>query len=164
MKRLIIIAAAIFLGFSANAQSNWYVGGAFNVSGASYSDPEIVIAPVVGCSLSDTWGLGLSMSFASEAVPAGVSLDPFVRYNCASLGKNVNFFVDGILPLRFNYMDSGKFGYGLRIRPGFAFSLSDKVALATHLGDFSFFNIDGNSSWNAGLDGNALSLGFYFFL
>ncbi|MBR3115389.1 MAG: porin family protein, partial [Bacteroidaceae bacterium] len=53
----------------------------------------------------------------------------------------------------------------LGVKPGISYSLSDKVSLVAHVGSFGWqFVKQGDfkrNAWEAGLDGNNISLGCY---
>ena len=97
-------------------------------------------------------------------------INPYIRYKFAKTG-DFTFFVDGGFSYERIHYSKGFEGannatqWGLGIKPGIAYNLSDKVGLVAHVGDLSynFFKMKDlkNNEFNMGLTGNNITFGAY---
>ena len=187
MKKLILSALVAISAITANAQV--WVGGevGFNSSSTdagmgSVTTKNFVIAPEVGYKVNENVDVAIALGYAhAEDAQKVLNVDlgqevgkanafavnPYVRYSFAKTG-NLSFFVDG--GLTFATVDVDGFDknmtvFGVGIKPGLAYGLSDKVSLVAHVGDLSFahgkWGEVKSDNFNIGLT-NAISFGVYF--
>ena len=150
MKKILLTALVAVAALTANAQG--YIGGTlgFNSSktpGATeVTTNRFTIAPEVGYSLDEKWGLGLRLGYTynkRKSTTAGVStegnsstfnVEPYARYQALTWGK-ANIFVDGGVNLGVSSAKNMKSGLelGVFITPGIAFNLNEKFSLVARV-------------------------------
>ncbi|MBP5628785.1 MAG: porin family protein [Bacteroidaceae bacterium] len=188
MKKMILAAFVAVASLTASAQ--WWVGGevGFNSYRATVDGHKVgsasnfVVAPEVGYKLNDKLDVAVLIGYAhaedgnkifnyelAEAFDYanGFKLNPYLRYNFAEAG-NFKFFVDGGVSYALLHVcgvDKSANVWELGLKPGISYSLSDKVSLVAHVGSFGWqFIKQGDykrNAWEAGVDGNNISLGCY---
>lgn len=100
------------------------------------------------------------------------TINPYVRYKFAKAG-DFTFFIDGGFSFTMiHYSNTQEATYdknanqwGIGIKPGIAYNLSDKVSLVAHVGElgYNFYKWDKvkNNEFNMGVNGNNLTFGAY---
>lgn len=183
MKKMILAAFVAVVSLTANAQ--FWVGGevgfnATKISGVGPSEKanQFVIAPEIGYKVNDKIDVAVLIGYAHAKNNQlfnydlnfvngnGFEINPYVRYTFAKAG-NFSFFADG----GFGYAllhESGDKSYNaweIAVKPGIAYSLSDKVSLVAHVGAAGWnFAKKGDlkvNQWQCGVDGNNISFGCY---
>ena len=170
MKKILMSMVALFAAVTMNAQNEMYVGGTLNfqTKANAANKSVITVAPEIGMSLNEQFGVGAVLSYtASQDVYNAFTINPYLRYNFAEAG-NFKFFVDGGVSYALLHVcgvDKSANVWELGVKPGISYSLSDKVSLVAHVGSFGWqFIKQGDfkrNAWEAGLDGNNISLGCY---
>ena len=187
MKKLILAAFVAVASLTASAQ--WWAGGevGFNsyrstIDGHKVaSGSNFVVAPEIGYKLNDKLDVAVLIGYAHAEdgnkifnyeiqdfdVANGFKLNPYLRYNFAEAG-NFKFFVDGGASYALLHEcgeDDSANVWEIAVKPGISYSLRDKVSLVAHVGCFGWqFVKQGDfkrNAWEAGLDGNNISLGCY---
>lgn len=184
MKKLILAAFVAVASLTASAQI--WVGGEVGFNTWKESNPtdkghQFVVAPEVGYKLTDKLDVAVLIGFAhaknadelfNYEIPDfdyanGFKLNPYLRYTFAKAG-NFSFFADGGFTYALLHIcgDSKSFNYwDISVKPGIAYSLSDKVSLVAHVGyiGYQFTKKDDwkHNQFGVGLDGNDISLGCY---
>ena len=169
MKKLMLVALALLLGFSAKAQ--FYAGGQVGLSFGS-SATSVRILPEVGYTLNDKMSVGAVVGYDLYddkdwlTTDHTITLAPYFRYTFLNLGP-VRVFADA--QLNFNYgiyvdksidpaqTNSGVFFEG-GIAPGIAIPLSDNLSLVAHIGRLGYYE----GAFKLDVDGNALAFGLYY--
>ena len=140
MKKFLLLALLAVSSLCASAQ--YYVGGSLGVM-RDYTDKEtnFAIAPEMGYSYSDHWGVGLVLNYVYKnyhaAVSNGFSFNPYARLTYARVADDrLKFFVDGGFDFGFakkTGQDTGVF-YHIGFKPGLAYDFNDHWSIVTHLG------------------------------
>lgn len=151
MKKILLAAFVAVASLSANAQV--WVGGelGLNTSKTSFDGTTlekrntVTIAPEIGYKYSDNLDFAVALEYAHEdekggASTNGFSINPYVRYTYFKSGK-FSAFVDG----GFSYglihtsgADDNLNLWEIAVKPGFAYSLTDKVGLVAHVGSLGW--------------------------
>lgn len=175
MKKIITLAAMACMAVGAFAQ-DWYAGGSVGFWRNSSENKTIVdILPEIGYNLNDNVAIGSVLGYSynyNEGEWANLfRIEPYLRYTCLKSGK-VKLFVDGGVNFGIGW---GKahgektdvaVTYGIGIKPGVSYSLSDRFSVVAHIGEIGFSG--GNDASNADNEGglmlnaNNLSIGFYY--
>jgi hypothetical protein len=123
--------------------------------------------------LNDNWSLGFALGFKHSNNSGSVttnawSVEPFARYKFAEAG-DVKFFLDGGLAYESVHFNStgadNAEGYGVFVRPGLSYEISDNVCFDAHLGNLSYmFAKHGDEKTNAFelKAASAFTFGVYF--
>lgn len=165
---------------------------------SSYSTNNFTIAPEIGYNLNEKWAVAMKIGFThsedngaimamiQEAAPGlpingklmsnTFSINPYARYTFVKAG-NFSAFVDGGISFATIHVNNlsdqmnNISSFGVAVKPGIAYALSEKVGLVAHLGDLSFNtmwtkakNVDvkvTNNKFNASF-WNAISFGAYY--
>lgn len=176
MKKIFTLAAMACMTLGAFAQNNWYAGGSVGLwRNGSENNTVFNILPEVGYKLNETVSVGTVAGYSynyKDGVNVNLfQVDPYVRYSFLKSGK-VNVFVDGGVDLGFGWANEHgektdvAVTYGIGIKPGVSYQLSDKFSVVAHIGYVGFQG--GNHASHASdqggimLDGNNLSIGFYY--
>ena len=148
MKKILMTIAAAFVAVSMNAQG--YIGGTVGfgtttdkTGAVEDKTTSFVIAPEIGMSLDDKFGVGIAIGFGYDKHEAGLetstttfSLKPYLRYQALTFGK-ANIFVDGGIDFdiaKTKDMKAGM-GLGLFVTPGIAYNISSKWSIVAKLND-----------------------------
>lgn len=154
----------------------WYVGGSVGFWRNSSDNRTVAnILPEIGYNLKENVAvgsvLGYSYNYNKGAWANLFKVAPYVRYTFLKSGK-VSVFCDGGIDLGIGWGKANgektdvAVTYGLGIKPGVAYSLSDRFSVVAHIGEIGYHG--GNDASNAPdegglmLDGNNLSIGFYY--
>ena len=183
MKKLILAAFVAVASLTASAQ--WWVGGevGFNATkttglGASVKGNQFVVAPEIGYKVNDKIDVAVLVGYAHAKNNElfdyddvfengnGFEINPYVRYSFIQAG-NFKFFVDGGFAYGLLH-ESGEKSvnvWEIAVKPGIAYSLSDKVSLVAHVGSAGWqFAKQGDvktNSWGCGVSGNNITFGAY---
>lgn len=185
MKKIILTALVAVASLSANAQV--WLGGSLGFSHENVKDTSketnFTISPEVGYKLSDNWDIALGLGFefgnfdpevGSQIKTTKIGVNPYARYTFAKAGI-ASFFVDGGFNVA-HVKDDYKGGkaieattWGIGVQPGVAIALSPKTSLVGKLGYFGYQNTSYKddvkakvSDFGFGVNGNDISLGFYY--
>ena len=188
MKKIILAAFVAVASLTANAQ--WWAGGevGFNTWKTTSEGHdlgkghEFTVAPEIGYKLNDKIDVAVLVGFTHVKngdqlfdyefddafdYANGFKINPYIRYTFAKAG-NFSFFGDG----GFSYAllhpcgaDKSANAWEIAVKPGIAYALSDKVSLVAHVGcvGYQFIKWDEwkKNAFQAGVDGNNISLGCY---
>lgn len=179
MKKILMMAVMAVMALGASAQ--WYVGGSLNF-GQTKSDgvktTTYGIAPEVGYNFSEKWAFGgildLGYTKITDVKTTLINVNPYARYTYFK-SDVVSLFVDGTVGLGFGWSKAGgeksdtAVAYSIGLKPGVAFNFNEHFSLVAHIGLLGYQG--GNDTykdaglpeeWGLHLNGNALSLGFYY--
>ena len=185
MKKIILTALVAVASLSANAQV--WIGGelGFNYEKVKNVNKEtsISIAPEVGYKLSDKWDIAIGLGFGfenfdpevgSKIKTTTIGVNPYARYTFAKAGI-ASFFVDGgfnVAHVTEDHKNVDKVEattWGIGVQPGVAIALSPKASLVGKLGYLGYQNTTYKddakakvSDFGLGVNGNNISLGFYY--
>lgn len=181
MKKKIMMAfAAALIAVSANAQV--YLGGNFGIASSKLAGGESVttyaVLPELGYNVNRDWAVGTTVGFG-KGDPVSIednsrnyiTVSPYARYTFFH-SKMVNVFVDG----GFGYTHYNNAGtaapsineWNVGVKPGVALNLNPKFCFVAHAGFLGWKSqkYDGadksSNAWGANLDGNNVTLGFYY--
>ena len=174
MKKIILSAIIAACAITANAQT--WIGGELGFNSTTYKSGDVketvsnvTISPEIGYNLNENWAVAAKIEFSHfEDGNTGnsVGFNPYVRYTFAKTG-NLSFFIDGGLfwtNIHYKGDDKNANNFGIGFNPGLAYSISKKVSLVAHIGDFSYnhykFYDTKIDRFNLGLD-NSISFGAY---
>lgn len=183
MKKIILAAFVAVASLTANAQV--WVGGELGLGTSKTTDDGTqtiksnyaIIIPEIGYKINDKFdvavAIGLNHSDIQGAektrtyVSNSFKLNPYVRYSFCKAG-NFTFFVDGGFAYENVYENdepNKQNNWEIAIKPGFSYSLSDKVSLVAHVGNLAYtFSKQGDvktNSFDLGVDGYGLTFGAY---
>lgn len=178
MKKILLAAFVAVASLSANAQV--WVGGNLGLSTSKTSydgttrskDNAVTIAPEIGYKYSDNLDFAVKLEYShtdgeGEASTNGFSINPYVRYTCFTSGK-FSVFVDGGFSYEMSHesgVEKNKNTWGIGIKPGIAYSLTDKVGLVAHIGKglgWEYINQGDEKTNKFGLDlTNRVTFGVY---
>lgn len=176
MKKFLAAALMAVVSLGAFAQSNMYIGGSAGFwRNSSDNKTEFRILPEIGYNLSDQVAIGTVIGY-DHNYDKGLSIDlvdfsPYVRYSFLKSGK-VKVFIDGGVDLGFGrskadgHSSDTAITYGIGLKPGFVYDISDDFSLVAHIGYVGFKG--GNHASHAPnqggvmLDGDDLSIGFSY--
>lgn len=189
MKKLFLMAAMMVATVAASAQI--YVGGSLGFQSVK-SDKDakasttFSINPEVGYNLSDNLAVGIQLGFAScndgnaQSVlmdgeePAGCKAEgsgskftiaPYARYTFAKTGA-ASFFVDGGIIFESYGSDMKGSSFGVGLRPGVSFAVSEKVNVIAKTGYLGYSkkndDLGGGSKLGLNIDNTDLSLGVLY--
>ena len=185
MKKIILTALVAVASLSANAQV--WLGGSLGFAHENVKDTSketnFTIAPEVGYKLSDKWDIAIGLGFGfenydpeigSKVKTTTISVNPYARYTFAKAGI-ASFFVDGGFNVGHETEDVKNAGkveattWGIGVQPGVAIALSPKASLVGKLGYLGYQNTSYKddakakiSDFGLGVNGNDISLGFYY--
>lgn len=164
--------AVISLGAFAQ---DWYAGGQVGFwrnSGDNHT--EFSILPEVGYNLSENVSIGTTVGYDYNYEDGLklhlVKFDPYVRYHFYQ-NDRVKLFIDGGVDLGFGKAkrdgesSDTAVTYGIGLKPGVSYRISDAFSLVAHIGFFGYEG--GNDASGApdqggfNLNGNNISFGFY---
>ncbi|GAY27907.1 porin family protein [Prevotella sp. MGM1] len=178
MKKLFLMAAFVVASVAASAQI--YVGGSlgFNSIKAdkdASSSTTFSIEPEVGYNLSDNLAVGIQLGFTStnaddegnksEYTVSVFTVAPYARYTFAKSGA-ASFFVDGGIIFNAYGSDAEGSSFGIGLRPGIKFAVSDKIDVVAKTGYLGYIknndDLGGGSAFGLNIDNTDLSLGVLF--
>ena len=185
MKKIILTALVAVASLSANAQV--WVGGSLGLAHENVKDSSketnFVISPEVGYKLNDNWDIALGLGFefgnydpegGTQIKTTKIAVNPYARYTFAKSGI-ASFFVDGgfnVAHVKDDYKNAGKIEattWGIGVQPGVAIALSSKASLVGKIGYLGYQNTSYKddakakiSDFGFGVNGNDISLGFYY--
>jgi hypothetical protein len=172
MKKLFMIAALAVSTLAASAQV--YVGGSLGlesskaVKGAD-ATTTFSIQPEIGYNFDQNWAVGIQLGFstsdANDLTKNIFTVAPYARYTFAKTGA-ASFFVDGgfIFDIYGGDYDGNTFGIG--VRPGVSFAVSQKVSVVGKLGYLGYKKnsneLGGGSAFGLNVDNTNLELGVFY--
>lgn len=197
MKKFFTLAVVAVMALGASAQ-NWYVGGSlgFNkTTTTSYTEDDeieiatksktttISIAPEIGYNFNETWAAGATIGFSHISnkpyKTTTFEIAPYARYTYFRAGV-ISLFVDGGVSFatgktKVDLGDEAEASsksistYGIGLKPGVAFNVSEKFGFIAHMGFLGYEGAN-KAAKNAGipekvglsLTGDDLSFGFYY--
>lgn len=174
MKKFFTLAAMAVMALGAFAQ-DWYAGGSVGFwRNSTDNETYFNILPEVGYNLTDNVAVGAVFGYSyqyQDRVNVNLfNIDPYVRYTCLKSGK-VRLFIDGGIDLGIGWSKAHgdksdtAVTYGIGIKPGVSYSLSDSFSVVAHIGQIGFQGgNDASHAPNEGglmFDTNKLSIGFY---
>ena len=159
MKKILLSLAA--LAFAATMNAQVWIGGevGFNMNhtnGSDHTAMELNIAPDIGYSLSGNFSVAIALGYSHSSDVDGskygmpgmtlsnvnaYSINPYTCYTFVKAG-NFAFFVIGSLKYIIAHaqgIENNFNQFSVTVIPAVAYSVSDKVTLASHLGDGLYF-------------------------
>lgn len=140
MKKILMLAVLAISGLCSYAQT--YIGGSLGVM-RDITDHEtnVTIAPEVGHSFSEYWGVGITLDYIYKnyraAISNGFAFAPYARLTYARVADDkLGFFVDGGFSLGFTKntgMTTGVF-YNIGFKPGIFYNFNEHWSVVTHIG------------------------------
>lgn len=178
MKKILTFAIALIATVTASAEG-WYAGGsvAFNRD-ITDNETEFIIMPEIGYNLTEKVAIGGVLGY-DHTYDNGIKLNlfkvaPYLRYTYFKSGI-VNLFVDGGVEFgtgkaKFDGESSDAANvWGIGIKPGVSLNVSKNVSLIAHIGFLGYqgANDEAKSAgqpekFGIGLNGNDISIGFYY--
>ena len=171
MKKIMIVAVAMLMAFTAKAQI--YVGGNVGLD-ASSGYFGLNVLPEVGYNINDKMSVGAVLgvdmaNWKEDTQRTDIFIIPYFRYTFLDLGP-VKLFADARLDLNFssskNYdiladkwddPTTGTF-WGIGIAPGIAIPLTDKLSVVGHLGYLGYRY----ETFTLSADATDLTVGVYY--
>ena len=175
MKKILAFAAMAVMALGAFAQ-DMYVGGQVGFwRNSGDNETSFQILPEIGFNLSEKLAIGTTIGYDYSYDDGRklnlVVFNPYVRYTFFRNG-NVSLFCDGGVDLGFGKAkyegesSDTAVTYGIGIKPGISYSLSDKFSLVAHVGFLGYRGGNDASGYpdQGGIlhKGNDLSFGFYY--
>ena len=177
MKTFLLLAAMAVMSLGASAQ-DWYTGGQLTF-GRTTEQPsgvkstQVTVLPEIGYNLTDNFAvgsvLGVSYRKSGGEEKTVFKVNPYARY---SYFKNdrVSLFVDGGVDFGIGRAKgSTAVEYGIGLRPGISYNISQKLSLVAHVGFLGYQS--GNrpakhngaaENWGLDLNSNNLMFGLYY--
>ena len=170
MKKFILSVMVSFVALVASAQV--YVGGSFTFAHDGESKVNIFeIAPEVGYSFNDLWGIGGEIAFSHMNPEAGsnlnaFSINPYARFTYLRKGI-MSLFLDGSLGFSTaKYKDYGDAENGVKIgiEPGVAINSTEQFGFVAKKRLLGYPHKYAFGISQSGLDliPSSLSFGFYY--
>lgn len=177
MKKFLLLAAMAIMTLGASAQ-NWYAGGQFTFgrtteSASRVKSTQVTVLPEIGYNITDNFAIGsiLGVSYRKSGGEEKTifKVNPYARYTYFNTGS-LNLFMDGGVDLGIGRAHgSTAVEYGIGIRPGFSFDVTDHFSLVAHIGFLGYQggnrpakNNGANENWGLNLSSNNLMFGFYY--
>ena len=156
------------------ASAQFYVGGGIGfgkAKGTALADlveiesTQFTFTPEVGYALNENWTVGAALDINwTKDVHTQFSINPYVRYTFFKAG-NFSFFADGIVELGVLKPEEGDsaFTWGIGVKPGIAYSFTENIAVAAHLGWLGHRDLDAAGEATAiSLNSKDLSFSVYY--
>lgn len=176
MKKLMLFALMVMAGLTASAQN--YIGGSFGFTrDITGHETNFTVAPEIGYSYSDHWGVGVTLDYnyknGAGYVSNGFSFAPYARWTFARVADDkLSFFLDGGFNFGFakdRAISSTGVFYNIGFKPGISYAFNEHWSVVSHLG---FLGYEGANHAGEdlgyhrkfGLDFTSmnLNLGFYY--
>lgn len=166
MKKVFLTLALMLTTMVASAQ--WYVGGGIGFSKSEALEEEttnFAFAPEIGYTINENWTVGAALEVDwTKDVSTAYAVNPYVRYSFFKAG-NFSFFADGVVELGNIKPEEGdsQFCWGVGVKPGIAYSFTENIAIAGHIGWLGHRSYDDlGESTGIILNGNELSFSIYY--
>ena len=195
MKKIFMTLAAVAVAATMNAQV--YLGGAFGLGfqnklidkdGKDATGVSFAIKPEIGYNLNEKSSVGIVLGLGitnngnemtnyderlkglkADKTALQFEVAPYFRYKFVQFDK-VDLFFDVMVGLTYTKYDEwNNTTFGVGVRPGIAYTPTDKISLVAKLGNGLFFQSSKNKDQDAvsrfGLDANtlgALEFGMYY--
>lgn len=166
MKKVFLTFALMLTTMFASAQ--FYVGGGIGFGKSEISDVEMTeftFTPEIGYTINEDWTVGAAIEVDwTKDVSTAFAVNPYVRYTFFKAG-NFSFFADGVVELGSIKPEEGdsQFCWGIGVKPGIAYSFTENIAIAGHLGWLGHRSYDDIGEATAiQLNGNNLSFSIYY--
>lgn len=165
MKKVFLTLALVLTTVVASAQ--WYVGGGlgFNKQGDTTA---FNIKPEVGYKLNDAWTVGAEVNVDwTKDVATKFGVTPYARYTFLTAGE-FSMFAEAYATIKHIKPEEGdgETGFGLGVRPGVAYNITENWTVAAKLGEglnFQDKKLAGGADSKFGLDvDNALEFSLYY--
>ena len=187
MKKLFTLALVAIAALGASAQDA-YIGGRFGFmheeNRGKAATNEFSILPEFGYNINKSWAVGTTIGYEyTHWNGTGTDLhlfnfNPYARWSFFRTSNNlVQLFVDGGAGIGLGQYDYGKDNddnhtavtWNVGLRPGVAINLTNKFSIVAHMGFLGYEGAN-NAAYDGGkprrggfmLDGNDLTLGFYY--
>ncbi len=174
MKKILAIMIMAVASLGAFAQ-DWYAGGQVGFwrnSGDNHT--EFMILPEVGYNMNDQVALGATFGYDynyEDGLKVNLfQVNPYLRYSFYN-NDRVKMFLDGGVDLgigwskKDEHKSSTAVAYGIGLKPGLSYRISDAFSLVAHLGFVGYQGgNDASGRPDEGgfvLSGNNISFGFY---
>jgi hypothetical protein len=173
MKKWILLAAALLVGITSQAQSKYYVGGDISF-GASSSGTSVVVYPEIGTRIANGLYLGLAAGFDWNNYYSRsdftMGLIPHLR-GYLPLYQGIGITGDTFFSARFTRRDNYEpliKTFQLGLRPGIYFPIGN-TTISAQVGFFGwtrtdYGNGDASSQWVARLEARDILIGVLFSL
>ena len=160
MKKILLSLAALALAATMNAQV--WIGGEVgfdmnHTNGSGYTANEFTIAPDIGYTLSDNFSVAFALGYSHASDVDGskygmpgmtlsnvnaYTIKPYTCYTFVKAGNFAFFVISGLkyIVTHAQGIENNFNQFGVYVIPAIAYSVSDKVTLASHLGDGLYFD------------------------
>lgn len=173
MKKFFLVAAMMVATLAVNAQV--YVGGSLGfksvkVKKGADATSHFSILPELGYNLDENWAVGIQLGYTSDEMGKDetvtkFTIAPYARYTFAKSGI-ASFFVDGGIIFESYGSDDEGSTFGVGLRPGVKFAVSEKVDVVAKTGYLGYSKDNdkhgGGSVFGIGIDNTDLSFGVFF--
>lgn len=176
MKKFLLMAAMAVVSLGASAQS-WYSGGQVTFgrttdSSSGVKSTQVTVLPEIGRQLTGNFAvgsvLGVSYRKAGDEEKTIFKVNPYARYTYFH-SKGLRLFMDGGVDLGIGRAHGHTaVEYGIGLRPGISYDLSDRFSLIAHVGFLGYQggnrpakNNGANENWGLDLNSNNIMFGFY---
>ena len=175
MKKLLILAVVAISGLCASAQN--YIGGSLGVMrDITDKQTNITIAPEIGYTYSEHWGVGLALDYVYQEGHGKLSnwfaFNPYTRWTFAKVADDkLSFFLDGGFSFGFTKHrgeDTGVF-WNVGLKPGICYSFNEHWSVLTHFGFLGYQGANGvgesygyHKKWGFDFSSMNVNLGVYY--
>lgn len=177
MKKFLLMAIMAMTVASASAQK-WYSGGQVTFgktteSASGLKTTQVTVLPEIGYNISDNFAIGsvvgISYRKAGDEEKTVFKINPYARFTYFQT-QRLSLFIDGGVDMGIGRAHgSTAVEYGIGLRPGLSYDLSDRFSLVAHVG---FLGYQGGNrpakrngapeNWGLDLNSNNLMFGFYY--
>ena len=160
MKKILLSLAV--LAFAATMNAQVWIGGEVgfttnHTNGSGHTALELNIAPDIGYTLSDNCSVAIALGYShtsdvdgSKYGMTGMTLSnvnaytikPYTCYTFVKAGNFAFFVISGLkyIVTHAQGIEKNFNQFGVYVIPAIAYSVSDKVTLASHIGDGLYYN------------------------
>jgi hypothetical protein len=158
MKFRLFVLLALFACSTWVGKAQAYVGGSFAIlNNFNYGGTFVQIAPEIGVSLTDKFGIGGSLGYYSIEGTGALFFAPYARVTFVKKGL-LSLFADGGVDL---FLDD-EVSFGVGITPGILVDTNTKFSFFAKYGYLGYSNTPINISSGINLSSNNLNIGFYY--
>lgn len=185
MKKFLTLAVVALASVFGVQAEGLYLGGSLGYMHNSkdhVSTNELTILPEIGYNFNDTWAVGTTVGYdythwcGRKTSLHLFEFNPYARFTYFRTENNlVQLFIDGGAGIGLGTYDNDgddsdtAVTWNIGFRPGVAFNFTSRFSVVAHVGFLGYEGAN-NAAYNGGkarrgglmLDGNDLTLGFYY--